>query len=79
MIDAANEIKVIMPGLGDGREWPDLTQALDWAKGPVEVFIQPRNLKNQIDKTNLHLCMDIVRQYPQLRLSVQMHKFLGER
>jgi len=78
MIKRANELKVIVPGLGPGK-WPDLNQALAWATAQPNVFIQPRNFKNTIDKTNLHLCLDIVRQYPQLHLSVQMHKFLGER
>jgi hypothetical protein len=83
---AADEVKVIMPGLGvlkhgipvltDRGPWPTLQDALRWADAGKVVFLQPRNGRNDIDQTNLRLCQDIVAEYPQLRLSVQLHKVL---
>jgi organic radical activating enzyme len=56
--------------------WPTLEDALRWAKKGKTVFIQPRNEKNDVNMTNLRLCQDIVAEHPQLRLSMQLHKFL---
>ena len=77
----ANEIKVIVPGLGSGEGWPSLQDALRWADGQHQrpVFLQPRNLKHEVDKENLQLCQELVQQNPTLRLSVQMHKVLKVR
>lgn len=101
----ADEIKVIVPGLGlitqsltslytsdknlwgskDMRnfKWPGLVEALEWATKPISptgtkipVFLQPRNSKNEVDKTNLMYVMDLVREHPELRMSVQLHKIL---
>lgn len=100
----ADEVKVIMPGLGvlkhgvmqpvrrphtitpssprdhvpepELHRWPTLEDALRWADAGKTVFIQPRNGRSEIDQTNLRLCQDIVAEYPQLRLSVQLHKIL---
>ena len=78
MIERANEIKVIVPGLGRGL-WPDLHQTLAWAAMNPNVFIQPANAQNAVSRENMNLCIDIVKRHPQLRLSVQMHKFMEER
>lgn len=104
MVRMADEVKVIVPGLGEINEkepkhwshgrlpiagdeyqradanilkrWPTLEDALRWAKMGKIVFLQPRNAKNDVDKTNLMYVQDLVRDYPQLRLSVQLHKIL---
>ena len=89
--DCADEIKVIVPGLGELTErlsaelgtktrdfrWPTIEDALRWArtyKRPV--FLQPRNAKYDVDKNNLMIVQDIIRDNPELRLSVQLHKIL---
>ena len=101
VVMAADEVKVIVPGLGEINEknpkhwdlsvntsalgiagtgvlkhWPTLADALRWAAAGKTVFLQPRNSKNEIDKTNLMYVMDLLRDHPQLRLSSQMHKIL---
>jgi organic radical activating enzyme len=79
MIGSADEIKVIVPGLGNGEGWPTLQEALQWADFGRNVFLQPRNEKHTVSKQNLSLVVDMVKAYPQLKLSVQLHKLLGER
>jgi organic radical activating enzyme len=77
VIEDANEVKVIVPGLGNGPGWPQLDDALRWAKRKDRlVFLQPRNGKFDIDQTNLRYVQDLLVQHPNLRLSVQMHKIL---
>lgn len=78
-VEKANEIKVIVPGLGNGDGWPGLEQATAWAMKGIPTFIQPRNKKNEIDRTTLQLVQDIQRQHPSLRLSLQLHKLLAVR
>lgn len=73
----ADEVKVIVPGLGNGEGWPTIDQARLWAELRKTVFLQPRNAKLSIDQNNLRIVQDIIRDNPQFRLSVQMHKILG--
>jgi len=75
----ANEVKIIVPGLGAGGGWPSLEVALAVRALGVITYIQPRNERNTINQENLAYCQDIVRQHPQLRLSVQLHKLLRVR
>ena len=77
VVQAADEVKVIVPGLGNGEGWPTLDNALEWASAGLTVYLQPRNGRFDVDKVNLRYVQDLVAQYPQLRLSVQMHKILG--
>jgi 7-carboxy-7-deazaguanine synthase len=79
VIDAASELKVIIGGLGQpGSEgWPTLEDALRWAASGKPVFIQPRNLTKEVNRVALQQALDIVYRYPQLRLSVQLHKLIG--
>lgn len=72
----ADEIKVIVPGLGNGEGWPNLDDALRWASMGRNVYLQPRNKKFDVDYNNLVLVQDIVREYPSVRLSAQLHKIL---
>jgi 7-carboxy-7-deazaguanine synthase len=76
MIEMADEIKVLVPGLGSGEGWPTLEQAESWVREDRPVYLQPRNSKYDVDQNNLHLVQDILRDHPSLRLSVQMHKIL---
>jgi 7-carboxy-7-deazaguanine synthase len=73
---AADEVKVIVPGLGSGPGWPTLQDALRWAQAGKTVFLQPRNGRFDVDSVNLKYVVDLLAQYPTLRLSVQMHKIL---
>ncbi len=41
------------------------------------IFIQPQNSKDSIDKENTKFCIELVKKHPWLRLSVQLHKYLG--
>lgn len=73
----ADEVKVIVPGLGNGAGWPTIKDALRWASMSKIVFLQPRNEKFAVDKNNLRLVQDIITEHPELRLSLQLHKLLG--
>jgi organic radical activating enzyme len=41
------------------------------------IYIQPMNHFDKPDMQSVKRCVDLVLQYPHLRLSVQLHKFLG--
>lgn len=79
VVARADEIKVIVPGLGNGDGWPTLNDALEWASAGKVVFLQPRNAKHDVNALNLALCEKLVNENPSLRLSVQMHKVLRVR
>ena len=76
VVMAADEVKVIVPGLGSGKDWPQLHDALRWARAGKLVYVQPRNGKFDVDYINLMYVQDLLRDHPTLRLSVQMHKIL---
>jgi 7-carboxy-7-deazaguanine synthase len=80
-IDRADEIKVIVGGLGADRrdQWPTLQQALKWADEGKLVYLQPVNKKNEPDRLTLSHALELIDEYPQLRLSVQLHKYIGVR
>lgn len=59
-----------------GFRWPTLEDALRWASMGKTVFLQPRNGKFEVEKQNLLYVLDLLRDHPQLRLSVQLHKLL---
>lgn len=79
MIERADEVKVIVPGLGNGKGWPNVAQAVTWADRGKLVFLQPRNARWEVDFNNLRVCEELVRQHPNLRLSTQLHKILKVR
>lgn len=79
MIEMADEIKVILHGLGDGEGWPGINDAVQWANEGKLVFIQPRNDRKFINEENLQEAIKFVSDFPELRLSVQLHKFLKTR
>lgn len=79
MIKLADEVKVIIGGLGDGDGWPSLDDAVRWADQGKLVYVQPRNAVKDIDRKNLDEVLTVVDLYPQLRLSCQLHKFLVTR
>lgn len=79
MIDRADEVKVILQGLGDGPGWPTVEQARSWAERGKLVYIQPRNGKLDVDMSALTEALEVVAANPTLRLSVQLHKFVRTR
>jgi organic radical activating enzyme len=79
LVLAADEIKVIVPGLGSGPGWPQLADAIRWAEiKPDRVFLQPLNGRFDLNRQNLRYVLDLIREYPMFRLSLQLHKILGE-
>lgn len=79
MIQRANEIKVILGGLGDGPGWPRVEDAIKWAAAGALVYIQPRNDRLTIDHKHMDEVLSVVHQNPTLRLSAQLHKYLRTR
>jgi len=41
------------------------------------IYIQPQNHQNSVDEENTDFCIELVKKHPYLRLSVQLHKYLG--
>jgi hypothetical protein len=79
MLQAADEIKVILGGLGDGEGWPTVEDAVRWADAGQLVYIQPRNERLTLNGDNVEEAVRLVAKYPQLRLSLQLHKVLRTR
>jgi organic radical activating enzyme len=75
----ADEVKVIIGGLGDGPGWPTVEDAVRWADMGKLVYVQPRNERLSVNRDNLREVVALVDQYPQLRLSCQLHKFINTR
>jgi len=79
-IVAADEIKVILHGLGDNEDgWPTIKDALKWAEHGIPVYIQPCNDKLMVNKNHMEEALSVVMEHPQLRLSCQLHKYLRTR
>jgi 7-carboxy-7-deazaguanine synthase len=79
MVAQADEVKVVLGGLGSGPGWPTLEDALAWAHAGKLVFVQPSNHKYAVDADALQAALEVVNAHPELRLSVQMHKILKSR
>jgi 7-carboxy-7-deazaguanine synthase len=76
MIQRANEVKVIVGGLGAGEGWPTVEKALEWAAQGKPVYLQAANFGNAIDPRAAQNVFDLVVAHPTLRLSAQLHKYL---
>lgn len=68
MLRQASEIKLLVDGGFDVSKLP--TEVLEHDL----VWIQPVNELNEIDQTNLQRCLDLLREHPSWRLSMQAHK-----
>ena len=65
-----DEIKVVIPA--------QLGILHDAMSQPVDfVWVQPENYQNLVNDRNLEKCQELIKQFPQLNLSVQLHKMLG--
>jgi 7-carboxy-7-deazaguanine synthase len=78
-VPQADEIKVIVPGLGNGDGWPTIEDAIRWGQLGKPVFLQPRNEKHVVNWDHIALVSDLVKEHPELRMSVQLHKLLKVR
>lgn len=79
VMQVADEVKVILGGLGDGPGWPTVEDAVRWSDAGKLVYLQPRNGRFDVDRMALQMALKAVDRNPQLRLSVQLHKFLRTR
>jgi organic radical activating enzyme len=79
VLKVADEVKVVLGGLSNGPGWPTVEDAVRWADTGKLVYIQPRNEVKSIGYQFLDEALETIHLHPQLRLSVQMHKFLGVR
>lgn len=77
MVREADEVKVILGGLGDGPGWPSVSEAVRWAAEGRLVYLQPRNDVLLINRKNLAEVVGLCEQHPTLRISSQLHKLWG--
>src|SRR5438105_4871049 len=70
MIKIANEIKLLVDENFDPEKLP--IAILEHPK----VFIQPVNYEFEVNRENLKRCMELQKQFPRWRVSVQLHKVL---
>lgn len=73
VVECAAELKLLVDGSFDIGKVP-----LFILKHP-EVYVQPINEELKINRDNLQLCLDLLRENPTWKLSVQMHKLIGVR
>jgi organic radical activating enzyme len=76
VLGVADEVKVILGGLGDGPGWPTVEDAVRWADLGKLVYVQPRNGLHDVDRARLDDALTVVARHPQVRISPQVHKFL---
>lgn len=65
--------------LVDGNFDPEVVLRVTKLNPRVPVFIQPINRVDEVDEDNLQRCLHLLQQFPQWRLSVQLHKYLKVR
>jgi len=46
-------------------------------KNEKPIYIQPINFKDRVNKENTDFCIELVKKHPHMKLSVQLHKYLG--
>lgn len=74
VVSRAKELKLLVDGNFGFSRLPEFIQ-----KAHCRIFLQPINGENTVDMKNLQLCLDLLKVYPQFRLSSQLHKFIGAR
>jgi organic radical activating enzyme len=79
VVTSADEVKVILDGLGDGDGWPSVSDAKNWAKHGSRVYIQPNNDRISINHHHMEEALNVVMSNPELRLSTQLHKYIRTR
>lgn len=71
MVERANEIKLLID------EDFDLKAVPTSIRRHHTVYIQPINFEHSVDPKNLRRCMDLQKQHPNWRISLQLHKVLS--
>ena len=83
MVATADEVKVILGGLGNGDGWPGTGDAIGWAQEKLlggrerPVYVQPANDVRTLNYGGLHDVLELVGKHPELRVSLQLHKVMG--
>lgn len=72
MIDRASELKVLVD---EDFVWSSLPKRIT---GHPRLYIQPVNFEHGIKNENVVKCLQIQRQHPNVRLSLQLHKVLSD-
>lgn len=71
MVTRADEIKMLIDEGWDIKKVP-----VSILSHPL-VYIQPINFENALNNANVKRCLDLQLQYPNWRISIQLHKVLG--
>ncbi|MBI4979330.1 MAG: 7-carboxy-7-deazaguanine synthase QueE [Spirochaetes bacterium] len=69
---SVKEMKCIVDRASDVRKLLSLTTKLP-------IFIQPKAGKKGVNRDAIDFCVDLVKEHPQFRLSLQTHKLIGVR
>jgi 7-carboxy-7-deazaguanine synthase len=74
MIKRADEIKLLVD-----IDFPAKNDLLKKLASKKNVYLQPINHEHSIDSHNIKVCQDFLKQYPDWKLSIQLHKVMGIR
>lgn len=77
MLHLADEIKLLVDERFKLTAIPEEMMAR--LEAHPAVFLQPINSEKEIDMDNVHRCLALQAQFPQWRLSIQLHKVIGVR
>ncbi len=66
-----NEYKFVI------NRFSPLNKILEGLDKGIQIYIQPENDMNTINGVNLKYCLGLLEEYPNLKLSVQLHKLIG--
>lgn len=72
MVSQANEIKLLVDTAFD---WETVPESI---KKHKRVYLQPVNSEWHVDKGNLKRCVELQKQHPEVGISLQLHKILGD-
>lgn len=72
MVQRANEVKLL---IDQDFNWNSLPKSV---RAHPRKYIQPVNGEYSVNGDNLKLCVELQKQHPSLRISVQLHKVLSE-
>ena len=67
-----NELKLIINISSDPRKIVEIA-----ANCSKPVYVQPQGDSNHINIANVQFCVDLIKQNPSIKLSLQLHKMIG--
>jgi 7-carboxy-7-deazaguanine synthase len=76
IFEAADEWKFLV---GPGFQVDLFESFLEKIPGGIPIYLQPINGVQEIWQENLNHCLELLKKYPQFKLSAQLHKYLGVR